>query len=200
MMRQALTGLICVILLPTGGVLAAAGGHEGAGSESPGIFAGDLFTALFTVVLFVVLLIILSKWAWNPILSGLQKREEHIRQTIEDAGKARSEAEKSLQEYKDKLAAAQQESKEIIEKGRSEAVKIAEELKQKAQEEAREWRRQAERDIVSAKNEAVREISQQAIVLATDLAGKIVQKSLNPKDHYELLQDSLSKIQQKGGY
>ena len=54
----------------------AAAGH----GEGPNPFAGSVVTAILTLAIFVVLLFVLGKWAWGPILAGLQKREEHIRE------------------------------------------------------------------------------------------------------------------------
>ena len=170
----------------------AAGGAE---HEAPGIFSGDIFTAVFTLVVFLVVLLILSKWAWGPILTGLQKREEHIRRAIESAEKNQVEAEKNLAEYRQQLAQAKDESRAIIEKGRAEAIRLAEEFGQKAQAEAQSLRAQAERDINSAKNQALREIYQQTTDLATEMAGAILGKTLNPEDHRALLQEALHKLQ-----
>lgn len=165
------------------------------GHESPNLFGGDIWLSIFTLVIFVILLAILGKFAWGPILSGLQKREEHIRNTIEEAQNARQEAEKSLAEYKEQLAQARQEAQAIIEKGRTDAARLAEDLRVKAQAEAQSLRDRAQQDIGSAKNQALNEIYDQVAVLATEIAGKIIQKSLNPEDHRQLLDESLRGIE-----
>jgi len=185
------------------GVLGEAGGaqeghsgtdavHEG----TPDVFSGTWITPILTLAVFVVLLAVLGKWAWGPILSGLQKREEHIRQSIEEAEKARADGEKALAEYKEKLAEAQGEAQAIIDKGRADAVALADELKQKAQEEGQHLRAQAARDISSAKDQALKEMYDQSVNLAADIAGRIIHKELNAEDHRELLQESLNKLQE----
>jgi F-type H+-transporting ATPase subunit b len=164
--------------------------------EAPNIFSGDIFTALFTLAVFIVILIILGKWAWGPILDGLQKREAHIRNSIEEAEKAKADSEKALEAYKEQLARANQEAQGIIDKGRADAVQLAEQMKQTAQEEARSLRAQTERDIASAKDQALKEIYQQTTELATQMAAGIIGKTLNADDHRNLLQESLNKLQQ----
>lgn len=168
-----------------------AGGHEGESN----IFAGNLGTSIITIAIFLVLLFILGRYAWRPILSGLQKREEHIRKSIEDAEKAQADAERALKEYQQKLNQANKEAEAVLEKGRKDAIKLADELKQKAQEEAGNLRQQAQADIEAAKDQALQDIYQQSADLATDLAGRIIGKSLSPDDHRALLQESLSKLQ-----
>ncbi len=162
---------------------------------SPNIFDGGPVLSIFTLAIFGLLLVILYKAAWGPILSGLQKREEHIRSTIEDAQNARQDAEKALEDYKTQLAKANEEAQAIIEKGRSDASRLAQELQTKAQDEAQKLRDRAQQDIASAKNQALNEIYEQVTVLATDMAGKIISKTLSPDDHRQLLDESLSQLQ-----
>ena len=205
MIRRSLIWFVCIGLLAALPLLAAddSGGapaqetdstHEEHG-ESPDIFSGTWGTSILTLAIFIVLVVVLGKWAWGPILSGLQKREEHIRRSIEEAEQARADGEKALEEYKEQLAQARNEAQGIIDQGRSDAVKLAEELKQTAQEEALNLRAQAQRDINTAKDEALRELCDQTCELATDIAGKIIQRSLNAQDHRDLLADALNKLQ-----
>ena len=151
-------------------------------------------TSIFALIVFALLLAILAKYAWGPILASLQKREDHIRQSIENAEKAREDAEKALQDYQEQLAQARAESQAIIDKGRSDATQLAVTLKNQAKNEAQSLRDRAQQDIASAKNQALREIYDQVTNLATDMAGRIVQKSLTADDHRQLLQESLDKL------
>ena len=167
---------------------------EHGGDAAPNIFSGDLAMAFWTILLFVILLAVLGKWAWGPILTGLQKREEHIRLSIEDAEKARSDADKALAQYQQQLSEAQGQAQAIIEKGRTDALQLAEQLKQQAQDEAQELRHRAQHDIVSARDQALQEIYDQSAQLATDLAGRIINKNLDPQDHRRLLQESLTQL------
>ena len=64
---------------------------HGESEGDPNIFEGGWGNVILTLSVFLVLLAVLGKWAWGPILAGLQKREEHIRQSIEEAEKARAE-------------------------------------------------------------------------------------------------------------
>jgi len=210
---RSLIWLLCVLLIPAVSLPAQEGHQEqpdtvieqdithtpdtthAEDEGEPNIFAGDWGTVILTLAIFIVLLAVLGKWAWGPILAGLQKREEHIRQSIEEAEKARADGEKALSEYKEKLAEAQIEAQIIIDKGRTDAVRLAEELKQKAQEEGKKLRKQAQRDIASAKDQALKEIYDQTVNLATEIAGKIISKELSPEGHRELLQEALGKIQ-----
>lgn len=187
-------GLFAPVTLAFGSDGSADQSHGGGGGD-PNIFSGGWGTAIFTLAIFVVLMMILAKWAWGPILAGLKKREEHIRQSIADAEKARSDAESSLTDYRNQLASAADEAESIIEKGRADAQELAEQLKQQSLDEAKSLREQAGRDIGAAKEQALKELCDQAAELSCDLAGRIIKKSLDPQDHRDLLAESLNQLQ-----
>lgn len=176
----------------------------GSGEESPAggegginIFAGGWGMAIWTLLFFGILLFVLRKWAWGPILSGLQKREEHIRKTIEEAEHARKQAEESLKQYQEQMAAAKKEAEAIMSQGRQDAEKLSQQMKEAAQQEAWSLRQQATRDIESARDQALRSLQQQTVDLAKEMAGRILERNLTVDDHQKLLQESLSQMGQK---
>ena len=187
--------LMIALLLP-GGVLLAAEPEAGETAPKLDVFGGDWGTAIFTLLVFIVLLGILGKWAWGPLLDGLKKREDHIRHSIEEADLAREEAFLSLRQHEQRMARVQTEAQELIDQSRAEAVKLTEQLKQDARREADSFRRQSQQDIAAARDQALRQICDQAVVLTTDLAGRIISKSLDPEDHRRLLQESVVKLRE----
>ena len=84
--------------------LAAEGGEPG------GVFAGDIGNALWTLVIFGGVVFVLGKFAWKPILKGLQDREAFIRTSLEEARSDREQAEARLREYTDQLNKEQLDS------------------------------------------------------------------------------------------
>ena len=83
-------------------------GHDGV-STSVSEFQTDL--AIYTFIVFLGLVGLLAKFAWGPISSGLDKREEGIRQNIADAEEIREKSAAALAEHEAKLAAVQEEVK-----------------------------------------------------------------------------------------
>ena len=100
MIRRPLIWFLCMLLIPAVCLLAQDADQEQVDThaqdtahaeDEPNIFAGGWYSVILTLAVFIVLLAVLGKWAWGPILAGLQKREEHIRQSIEEAEKARAQ-------------------------------------------------------------------------------------------------------------
>jgi F-type H+-transporting ATPase subunit b len=172
----------------------AASGEGGGAEKSNDVFSGDVFTSLFGLALFVLLMLVLGKWAWKPILSALKRREEHIHKAIADAEKACQDAERSLAEYQQRLNQAKAESDAILEQGRKDSHRLAEEMKKHAQEEAGSLRQKAVHDIAVAKDQALQDLYYQTVRLSTELAGKIIKKSLNSEEHRQLIQETIGQM------
>ncbi len=94
---------------------------EAAAAGGGGPFSGDVGTALWTLVIFALVVLVLGKYAWSPLLSGLQARERFIGEALESAGRDREAAEARLKEYEQKLAKARDEATAIVDEARRDA-------------------------------------------------------------------------------
>ena len=169
---------------------------EVAGAESnatnPLTFDPDL--AWFTLIVFVVLLLVLTKFAWKPLLAGLERREQTIANMIEEAKRNHDAAAQKLQAYEQKLAAATAEVQNVMAQARRDATAAGEQLISEAREEAHRERQRALAEIEAAKNAAVQQIANQSANLAFTLARKLIHKELKPEDHTALIRESLEQF------
>ena len=159
-----------------------------------GEFKKDM--AIYTLVVFILMLIILRVAAWNPIKNALAEREQGIIDHIEDARRSASKAERLLEEYESKIAAAAQEANEIVAEGRRDAEATKDRIVQEAQDAATAERDRALNDIDIAKNAALQEVAEKSADIAVALAAKIVSKELNASDHQTLIKETLDNIQE----
>ena len=167
--------------------LAAEGGEAN-------IFAGDLGNMIWTVVIFVLLLVVLKKAAWGPILERLQARENFIRESLEEAKRAREAAEETLAAYEAKLAEARGAATAIVDEGRRDAEEVRQRLEADAKDEAGRIVVRARREIDLAKEAAVEEIFTLASRLSTEVAAKVIRKELTAADHERLIREAADKI------
>lgn len=149
---------------------------------------------LWTIVIFLALVFLLRKLAWKPILAALDERTRNIQESLAQADNARKEAERTRAEYERMMAAARQESQELIARSRKTAESLREEMAEKARQEAEALRQRAARDIALEREKAVEEIKRTAGELSVAIAAKIIGKSLNAKDHQELIKQALRDI------
>src|SRR5919202_511885 len=94
----------------------------------PGLF-------IWTILTFLVLLALLAKFAWRPLLTALESRQEAIRKSLDDAEKAKQELARLQQESAKIIEQARVEAGSILTKTRTDAERLREELRAKAKEE-----------------------------------------------------------------
>jgi F-type H+-transporting ATPase subunit b len=215
--RCAAVGLLALLLVTCGSGTAAAapeqhngGGHgaktaphddHGAGGDHAApnpIFAPALDLAIWTLVVFLLLLFVLRKFAWGPILQGLNKREEHIRLAVEEAKLARAETEKVRTEFKAEMEKAYAEIPRMMEEARRDAANLRDEMKSKATAEIQADRDRLRREIDTAKDQALSEIWSQAAQLATLISAKAIGRTLTDEDQRRLNEEALSQIENSG--
>lgn len=169
----------------------AADHGDGHGEGQGSLFSGNLGNALWTVLIFAALLWFLGRYAWGPILQGLQGREQFIRDSLEQAKQQRDEAEARLQEYEAKLAQARGEVEEILDEARRDAGVLRQREEERAREEAEQIIARARREIGIATETAVKDLYARASKLSVEIAEKILQRELKPEDHARLIDDAV---------
>ncbi len=149
---------------------------------------------IWTAITFAFLLVVLSKFAWGPIVKMLNERERTIRDAIESAKKERAEAERLLGEQKHALAAAQRDAAELAKKNQQEVERLRQELTERARKEADELvasaRRQIEEEIAKAKGE----LKSQVVDLAIDAAARLVKANLDEKAQRTLVEEYIAQL------
>ena len=168
---------------------------EEGGSLSP--FAGDIGNALWTLVIFGLVVFILGKFAWGPLLSSLQERENFIADALGAAKRDREEAEARLREYTDRLTSARGEATAIVDESRRDAEVVKRRIEEETHAEAGRILERAKREIGIAKDTALKELYSASAQLSTELASKVLQREINPQDHERLIRDSIAALAEK---
>lgn len=167
-------------------------GH-GPASNNP-IESGTISNAVATVITFGLVVLILGKFVWPHVLKALKDREDFIRDSLESAKRDRQEAEKRLQEYQEQIKNARQEATAIVEEGRRDSEVLRRKVQDEAKQEADAIIVRAKREIGIARDTAVKDLYSLSGELATNLAGKILQKELDTATHERLIQESIEQI------
>jgi F-type H+-transporting ATPase subunit b len=171
---------------------------EAAAAGGGGPFSGDVGTALWTLVIFALVVLVLGKYAWSPLLSGLQARERFIREALESARRDREAAEARLKEYEQKLATARDEATAVLDEARRDAEALKRTLEADGRAEGQRMIERAKREIGIAADTAVKQIYDESARLATELAGKILQREIRPEDHERLIREALDRVRAGG--
>ena len=151
-------------------------------------------TMIFSLIIFGLLLLVLWKYAWGPIMQGLEKREKSIAKDIDDARTANEKAQAVLAQYEQKMQAAAEETSRMMTEARADAERARQRIVEEANAEAQRQRDRAVAEINAARDAAVRDLAERSVDSAVTLAGNLVGKELRPDDHQRLIEQSLERF------
>jgi F-type H+-transporting ATPase subunit b len=152
---------------------------------------------IWTIATFLVLVALLAKFAWRPLLEALERRQEAIRKSLDDAQKAKQELERLNVESQRILAAARAEADQILSNTRSDANRFREELKQKAQAEAAGIVKNAEQQIELETARALQQIRSEAVDLSVAIASKLLERNVSKEDNDRLIEETFKQIEDR---
>ncbi|MDQ2911139.1 MAG: F0F1 ATP synthase subunit B [Actinomycetota bacterium] len=149
---------------------------------------------IWTIVCFLITLFVLKRYAFGPIQKAIDERRERIRQSLEEADRAREEARKLLEAHRQLIGRAKTDAEEIL----AEARRIAEanerrmrdELEADRQRRLEETRKQIEAETRRALEQIRREVVDLSLLAATKVTGK----ALDDSDHRRLIEEAIAEL------
>src|SRR5918992_3604229 len=146
------------------------------------------------IICFVVVAVVLSRIAFPALRSTIEKRERTIQTNLEEAEKAKSEAQRELDEYRKQLADARGEANRIIEEARQGAEQVRKDIVAKAESEAEQIIARAQEQIEAERNRTVTELQTTIADLSIQLAEKVVGRSLDGGSQKELVDAYIKEV------
>ncbi|MFL2627593.1 MAG: F0F1 ATP synthase subunit B [Dehalococcoidia bacterium] len=140
---------------------------------------------------FTILLIVLSKFAYKPILKILDDRSSNIKDSLELADKVREESAQQQAQLDDQLVEARKQGQAIIEDARSAAEKLSDQEREKSKKDAEEFLVKAKNDIERERDSAMDELRSNFGGLAVSAAEQIIQRSLDENTHKDIIDNVL---------
>jgi len=138
-------------------------------------------------LLFIALILLLKKFAWGPILTAVEEREEGIRSALDSAEKAKSELENLNADNERILAEARIERDALLKEAREIKGKIINDAKEQANSEADKVLTSAKEQINNEKLKAITELKNSVAELSIDIAEKVLRSELADKAKQESL-------------
>jgi F-type H+-transporting ATPase subunit b len=149
---------------------------------------------IWTIVCFLITLFVLKRYAFGPIQKAIDERRDRIRQSLEEADRAREEARHLLEEHRQLIASAQTDAEEIL----SEARRVAEANERRMREEleADRQRRLEEtgKQIEAETRRALEQIRAEVVDLSLLAATKVTRKALDDEDHRRLIEEAVGEL------
>ncbi len=176
-----------LLMASTPASLAAAGGDKG-------LFEVNLGLSIWATVVFFALLFILRRFAWGPILDGVEARERGIQDAIDESRTAREEARKLLEEHQAQLADARRQSTELIAEGKAAGDRLRKELEEKARADATEIIEAARREITRERDAALADIRKESVDIALAAAARLMQEKMDADKDRQVVDAYLDQV------
>jgi F-type H+-transporting ATPase subunit b len=149
---------------------------------------------IWTLVAFGITLLILRRLAYPRIAAALDKRRRAIAESIDAAERTRVEADRLLQEYRERLREAREQADDILVRARKASDKVQDEAKVEANQKREELMEQTRRDIEQETRRAIDQIRREVADLTVIATEKVTRKSLDDEDHRRLIEEALSEF------
>jgi F-type H+-transporting ATPase subunit b len=149
---------------------------------------------IWTLVVFLISMYILNKLAWPRIAAALDKRQQAIEESIDVAERTRTEADRLLEEYRERLAEARQQADDIVLRARKTAENNEAEALAEARRKREEMMAQTRRDIEQETRRAIQEIRNEVADLTVLATEKVTRKTLTADDQKRLVEEALSEL------
>ncbi|MGD2102429.1 MAG: F0F1 ATP synthase subunit B [Acidimicrobiia bacterium] len=180
-------------LLTAMAVLAA---EEGEGGSSTDLVLPETSELIAGIIAFAIVFFFVWRWAMPTIRETLERRRQAITGQIEEAEKAKAEAESLLADYRAQLAEAKAEGNRVVEEARQSADQLRADILAKAEQEAEGIRAKARDEASSEVSRALADAKAQVGDISVELAGKIVGESLDADAHQALIDRYLADLEQ----
>ncbi len=167
-----------------------------AGEENIGgkLLSLDPGVILWVWVIFVVLLVVLRKFAWKPLLSGIEAREKALKDSLSRAEEVSKKSEAAEEGQRKILDEAKVQASQLL----SESRDYAKELKAKAEVDAKVQAErivaQARQEIEAAQQRAQAQLRQDAALLSIGVAEKILRKKVDTSEDQEFARRMVEEV------
>ena len=139
-----------------------------------------------------------TKFVMPSLKKVLAERETQIQGNLEKAEEAKRTAESELADYRTQLAGARDASNRIIEEARKTAEQLRRDIQIKAEEESQATVARAQEEIRAERDRAFQDLRAQVGEIAVLLAGKVVEKELDPAAHERLIDEYIDQVSSSG--
>ena len=131
---------------------------------------------------------LIKRFLFKPINEMLEKRKAKADAQIQDAVKAKEEAQAMKAEYEKNKA------NDIVMTAQKTAAIQSEEMLKEASSQVTAMKEKAEKDIAQEKRKAVNEIKGEIGGMAVEIAGKVIEREISEEDHAKLIDEFIENV------
>jgi F-type H+-transporting ATPase subunit b len=146
------------------------------------------------IIGFVIFVVIMNKLLYKPLFGAIDQRQADIKSTYDQLDQDRDAMAKTRKEYEDRLAGIEGQAREHIQAAVKEAQELAAGIKADALKQGEALLEKARADAERERERVFVEMRQQIVDLAIGAAGKVIDASLDAKQHQALVNDFIATV------
>ena len=154
----------------------------------------NFWTAFFVLMNTLAIFFVAKKFLFVPVKNMIDSRQKEIDAMYDAAGAAKESAQALENEYKEKLAQAQQTSDRMVKDAVARGQNRQDEIISQANAEARAILDKAAADIAQEKKKALNDAKNEISELAMAIAEKVVGRELNDEDQAKLVDEFINEL------
>ena len=139
----------------------------------------DIKLVLTQILGFILMVWILGRFAWGPIVSGLEERRRKIAGEFAEAERRQKDADAQKAKFEAELRGIDALKRASIQEGIADGQRVAAEIKTQANDEAQARLQRAEDEMAREREKAKELLKEQVVSLSIRTAEKILQSKLD---------------------
>src|ERR687893_262165 len=177
----------CIHILEDGGTVDEC-------QEAPSPILPEQNEIIWGGLAFLIILGALWKFGLPAVNKAMNARTERIRNSLDEAERAKADAESLRADYQRQLSEARSEAARIVEEARQQADAVRRDLTQRAEAEAQELRQRNAEQLEAERARVLGELRGQVAVLAVDAAERVVRANLDPEANRRLVEEYITSL------
>ena len=149
---------------------------------------------IWTLVCFGITFFVLKRYAFGPIQRVIDERRQRIRESLDEADRARDEARRLLEEHRALMGEARGQAEEVLSEarrvGEAQRERLREELEAERQRRIEDTRKQVEAETRRALEQPRTEVAELTVIATSRVTGKV----LDEKDHRRLIDEAIGEL------
>ena len=149
---------------------------------------------IWTLICFGVTFYVLKRFAFGRIQTAIDERREKIRQSIDEADRAREESRKLVEEHRALVTQARGEAESILSEARKVADSQRDRLKQELDAERARRVDETRKEIEAETRRSIEAIRSEVADLTLEATSKVTGKVLDDEDHRRLIEEAIGDL------
>lgn len=152
------------------------------------------WTAITQIANLLILMLLMKKFLFKPVTAILEKRQAQLDGMYDAADTAQKEAERSRDEYVNRLANARQEADQLVQNAVKNAQVRGEEIMVDARASANQTINRANEEIALERRKAFQQVKGDLSGIALDIASKVVEREVSAEDHEVFIDEFIKNV------